>query len=318
MILLTGGAGFIGSHLAEALLESGRRVVVVDDFNDYYDPARKRANLAGIIGRPGLEVVEADIRDRERMEELFARRRFSRVIHLAARAGVRPSLARPLLYQDVNIGGTLAILEAARKTGTEKIIFASSSSVYGDCPRLPLREDEPDLLPVSPYGLTKLAGEHICRVYHRQYGIRIAALRFFTVFGPRQRPDMAIHLFSRRILAGEEIPFYGDGSSRRDYTFIADIVAGIQAALEADLDFEVFNLGGGHSISLAGLIELLGDKLGRRPVLKRLPFQPGDVVATLADVTRARELLGYRPLTDLSRGLDVFIEWFRNREGRPA
>ncbi len=313
MILLTGGAGFIGSHLAEALLEAGRRVVIVDNFNDYYDPSRKRANLAGLAGRPGLEVVEADIRDRERMEDLFRRFRFPVVIHLAARAGVRPSLARPLLYQDVNVGGTLILLEAARKAGTERFIFASSSSVYGDCPRLPLREDEPALEPVSPYGLTKLTGERLCRVFHRQYGIRVAALRFFTVYGPRQRPDMAIHLFSRRIIRGEAIPFYGDGSSRRDYTYIDDIVSGILATLDADLGFEAFNLGGAHSISLRGLIDLLGEKLGREPVLKRLPFQPGDVRATLADVGKARKMLGYRPEVPLSRGLDAFIEWFRDR-----
>jgi UDP-glucuronate 4-epimerase len=315
MILLTGGAGFIGSHLAERLLAAGRRVVIVDDFNDYYEPARKRANLEGIAGHPALEVVEADIRDRVRIEELFARRRFRAVIHLAARAGVRPSLAQPLLYQDVNVGGTLVLLEAARKAGTEKFIFASSSSVYGDCPRLPLNEDEPDLEPVSPYGLTKLTGERLCRVFHLQYGLRIAALRFFTVYGPRQRPDMAIHLFSRRIVNGEEIPVYGDGTSRRDYTYVDDIVAGILAVLEADLQFELFNLGGAHTITLQDLIGLLGEKLGQRPVLKKLPFQPGDVVATLADVGKARDLLGYRPETTLSRGLDNFIHWFRNRPG---
>ncbi len=315
MILLTGGAGFIGSHLAERLLEAGRRVVIVDDFNDYYEPARKRANLAGIAEHPALEVVEADIRDRVRIEELFARRRFRAVIHLAARAGVRPSLAQPLLYQDVNVGGTLVLLEAARKSGTEKFIFASSSSVYGDCPRLPLNEAEPVLAPVSPYGLTKLTGERLCRVFHLQYGLRICALRFFTVYGPRQRPDMAIHLFSRRIVNGEEIPVYGDGTSRRDYTYVDDIVAGILAALEADLQFELINLGGAHTITLQDLIGLLGEKLGRRPVLKKLPFQPGDVVATLADVGKARDLLGYRPEITLSRGLDNFIRWFRNRSG---
>lgn len=313
MILLTGGAGFIGSHLVEALLEAGRRVVLVDNFNDYYDPSRKRANLARVAGHPGLELVEADIRDRERMEGLFRRCRFPVVIHLAARAGVRPSLAQPLLYQEVNVGGTLVLLEAARKTGTERFIFASSSSVYGDCPRLPLREGEPALEPVSPYGLTKLTGERLCRVFHRQYGIRIAALRFFTVYGPRQRPDMAIHLFSRRIVRGEEIPVYGDGSSRRDYTYIDDIIAGVLATLEADLEFEVFNLGGAHSIALGGLIDLLGEKLGREPVLKRLPFQPGDVRATLAEVGKARKLLGYRPEVPLRRGLDSFIDWFRDR-----
>ncbi len=313
MILLTGGAGFIGSHLAEKLLRAGRRVVIVDNFNDYYDPARKRANLAGIADHPALEVVEADIRDRERMEDLFTRYRFPAVIHLAARAGVRPSLARPLLYQDVNVSGTLVLLEAARKIRTEKFIFASSSSVYGDCPRLPLSENESALEPVSPYGLTKLTGERLCRVFHLQYGISVAALRFFTVYGPRQRPDMAIHLFSRRIASGEEIPVYGDGSSRRDYTFIDDIVAGIISALETDLEFEIFNLGGAHCIALRDLIGLLGEKLGRKPLLRPLPFQPGDVVATLADVSRARALLDYRPATPLSEGLDAFLDWFHDR-----
>lgn len=313
MILLTGGAGFIGSHLAEKLLQSGRQVVIVDDFNDYYDPARKKANLARIIDHPALEVVKADIRDRERMEELFTRWHFPVVIHLAARAGVRPSLAQPLLYQDVNVNGTLVLLEAARKAKTEKFIFASSSSVYGDCPRLPLSETESALQPVSPYGLTKLTGERLCRVFHRQYGIRIAALRFFTVYGPRQRPDMAIHLFCRRIAAGEVIPVYGDGSSRRDYTYVDDIVGGILSALEADLEFEIFNLGGAHSISLLDLINLLGEKIGREPILKSLPFQHGDVIATLADVSRSRLLLDYRPATPLSEGLDAFIDWFRTR-----
>ncbi|MFH1037596.1 MAG: NAD-dependent epimerase/dehydratase family protein [PVC group bacterium] len=312
-ILLTGGAGCIGSHLADALLAEGHRVVIVDDFNDYYDPRLKAANLAAVRDNPRLTVEEADIRDRERMEELFARHRFPAVIHLAARAGVRPSLARPLIYQDVNVGGTLVLLEAARRSGTEKFLFASSSSVYGDCPRLPLCESEPALQPVSPYGLTKLIGEHCCRVFHRQYGLRIAALRFFTVYGPRQRPDMAIHFFSRCIRRKREIPVYGDGTSRRDYTFIGDIVAGILSALRADCGFEVFNLGGGHAVTLAELIGLLGEKFGAVPVVKRLSFQPGDVVATLADVGKARQLLGYRPSTALPEGLQSFVSWFRTQ-----
>ncbi len=313
-ILLTGGAGFIGSHLARALLEEGHRVVIVDNFNDYYDPRLKEANLAPLRQNPLLEVAEADIRDRSRMDELFARHRFPAVIHLAARAGVRPSLERPRIYQDVNVGGTLVLLEGARRSGTEKFIFASSSSVYGDCPRQPLKESEPALQPISPYGLTKLNGEHLCRIFHRQYGLRIAALRFFTAYGPRQRPDMAIHYFSRRIVRGEEIPVYGDGNSRRDYTYIDDIVAGILSSLRADYGFEIFNLGGGHSVTLAELIDLLGEKLGTRPVLKRLPFQPGDVMATLADVGKARALLDYRPQTTLPEGLESFVSWFRAEE----
>lgn len=313
-ILLTGGAGFIGSHLAEALLKKGYRVVIVDNFNDYYSPQRKEENLDGIRDHLRLEVVRADIRDRERMRELFSRHRFPAVIHLAARAGVRPSLVQPLLYQDVNVGGTLVLLESARRAGTKTFFFASSSSVYGNCPRIPLRESEPDLRPISPYGLTKLSGEHLCRIFHRQYGLRIAVFRFFTVYGPRQRPDMAIHAFSRLISEGREIPVFGDGNSRRDYTFIDDIVTGILLALDGEFDCEVFNLGGGHSITLSKLINLLGEKLARTPILKRLPFQPGDVMATLADVSKAGKLLGYRPATGLAQGIERFITWFREVE----
>jgi len=309
-ILLTGGAGFIGSHLADALLNDGHQVVIVDNFNDYYSPLLKKENLDTIRDNSRLEVVEADIRDREGMAEIFSRHGFAAVIHLAARAGVRPSLADPSLYQNVNVGGTLTLLEMARQSDVKRFIFASSSSVYGDCPRLPLRESEPFLEPVSPYGLTKLTGEHLCRVFNRQYGLSIAALRFFTVYGPRQRPDMAIHLFSRLISESREISVFGDGTSRRDYTFVNDIISGITLALKAELDFEIFNLGGGHTITLSELIELLGEKLGRRPILKWLPFQPGDVMSTLADVSKARELLGYRPATELADGIESFIDWF--------
>jgi UDP-glucuronate 4-epimerase len=312
-ILLTGGAGFIGSHLAETLLKDYHEVVIVDNFNDYYSPLLKRANLDGIRDNSGLEVVEADIRDRQKMEKLFSRHGFAAVIHLAARAGVRPSLADPTLYQDVNVGGTLTILDLARQAKVKRFVFASSSSVYGDCPRLPLQEREEFLAPVSPYGLTKLTGEHLCRVFNRQYGLSIVALRFFTVYGPRQRPDMAINLFSRLISEGKEIPVFGDGTSQRDYTFIDDIISGINLALNAELDYEVFNLGGGHSITLADLIELLGEKLGKRPLLKWLPFQPGDVIFTLADVSKARQLLGYRPETELVDGIESFIDWFNRR-----
>lgn len=309
-ILLTGGAGFIGSHLARALLEEENEVVIVDDFNDYYSPIIKEENIKDIRNDPRLKVVNVDIRNQSQMEKIFFFHQFSTVVHLAARAGVRPSLIDPLLYQDVNISGTLTLLDLARRFEVEKFIFASSSSVYGDCPRLPLRESEQHLEPVSPYGLTKLMGEYLCRVFNRQYGLKITALRFFTVYGPRQRPDMAIHLFSRLISEDREIPVFGDGSSRRDYTFITDIISGVNLALKTEFNFEIFNLGGGHSITLAELIELLGEKLGKRPVLKPMPFQSGDVMSTLADIEKAGNLLGYCPRIGLSEGIDSFVEWF--------
>ena len=273
-ILLTGGAGFIGSHLARVLLDQGDEVVILDNFNDYYSPLRKEENIAEILVRPRLEVVRGDIRDRGLVEGIFSRHSFSAVIHLAARAGVRPSLRDPLLYQDVNVGGTLLLLEAARRRGVKKFIFASSSSVYGDCPRQPLRETEKTLVPVSPYGLTKLIGEKLVRIFHQQYGLKVCALRFFTVYGPRQRPDMAIHKFSRLLTEEKNIPVFGDGSSRRDYTFITDIIDGINAALHAKIDFGIFNLGGGHSITLAELIELLGRQFKTVPPVG-ISFLPG-------------------------------------------
>ena len=313
-ILLTGGAGFIGSHLAGRLLADGHRVVVLDNFNDYYSPALKENNLEGILSQSGMELARGDIRDRELVERLFQPNGFEAVIHLAARAGVRPSLQSPRLYQDVNVSGTLNLLESARRFGIKKFVFASSSSVYGDCPRQPLRESEPDLFPVSPYGLTKLIGEYLVRVFHREYGFPTVALRFFTVYGPRQRPDMAIHKFSRLMREGEEIPVFGDGTSRRDYTYIDDIIEGIIGALEADIDFEIFNLGGGHSITLSGLIELLGDEFGISPRLKYLPFQTGDVTATLASVDRAAAVFGYRPRTRIEAGIKKFADWFRRQD----
>lgn len=313
-ILLTGGAGFIGSHLAEALLKEGHHVVVVDDFNDYYPPRRKEKNLSAVRANPRLKVVKADIRNRPLLESLFSRHRFPAVIHLAARAGVRPSLTAPLLYQDVNVGGTLLLLDAARRHGTEKFVFASSSSVYGDSAKLPLRETEKILYPVSPYGLTKLTGENLCRIYHREYGLKIAALRFFTAYGPRQRPDMAIHKFTRLLREGKKLPLFGDGTSRRDYTYISDIVAGILQALAADIQWEVFNLGGGHSVTLLELVEAIGRELSRIPRWDTLPFQAGDVKATLADVSKARKILGYRPRTTLEEGIKFFASWFREEK----
>ena len=315
-ILLTGGAGFIGSHLARHLLGRGDDLVILDNFNDYYSPARKEENIADLLSSQRLELIRGDIRDRKLVAAVFADNDFDAVIHLAARAGVRPSLLDPLLYQDVNVTGTLVLLEEIRKRAVKKFIFASSSSVYGDCLRQPLREMEPDPRPVSPYGQTKLIGEDFIRVFHRQYGLSVCGLRFFTVYGPGQRPDMAIHKFSRLLTRGEEIPVYGDGSSRRDYTYISDIIAGIVAALDADLPFGIFNLGGGHSITLSGLIELLGSRLGVKPRLKFLPFQTGDVKATLADVSKATRTFGYRPRVKIEDGIGRFTDWFIARRGK--
>jgi len=315
-ILLTGAAGFIGSHLAEALLASGLRVVGLDNFNDYYDPALKRRNLTGALQNPAFTLKEGDIRDGALLEALFSRENFEAVIHLAARAGVRPSLSNPLLYEQVNVEGTIRLLEAARLHGCRKFLFASSSSVYGENPRMPWSESDPDLRPISQYGATKLIGEHFCRVFHQAYGFPVTAYRFFTVYGPRQRPDMAIHKFTRLIWEGTPIPFYGDGSSLRDYTYIDDIVAGLLAGLEADIPFDVFNLGGGHSITLAQLVENLGRRLDRPVLLDRQPAQTGDVPATLADISRAGRLLGYAPVTSLETGLDRFIEYFLAERGR--
>ena len=314
-ILLTGGAGFIGSHLAGALLRRNHELIILDNFNDYYPPAIKENNLKPLLDHPALSLVRGDIRDEALVGKIFSTERLEAVIHLAARAGVRPSLLNPLLYEEVNIGGTVVLLEAARKAGVKKFIFASSSSVYGNNPRLPWRESDEQLQPVSPYGSTKLCGEHLGRIYHRTYGIKFTALRFFTVYGPRQRPDMAIHKFSHLIREGRELPVFGDGTSRRDYTYIDDIVGGIVAALETDLNFEIINLGGGHTITLSGLIEAIGRRLNQPVRRKKMPFQDGDMTDTWADVSRAHSLLGYQPETDLTKGLTNFIAWFTTLPG---
>jgi len=310
-ILLTGGAGFIGSHLLDALLQRGQDVVVVDDFNDYYDPRIKRGNLEDAAAR----VVEADIRDRGTMDALFRREAPALVAHLAARAGVRPSLENPALYADVNIGGTLKLLELCRAHGVPRFLLASSSSVYGNA-RVPFSESEGALEPVSPYGATKLAAEHYARVYARLHRIRVTCLRFFTVYGPRQRPDMAIHRFARRIADGNPISIFGDGGTERDYTYVGDIVDGVMRALERDEANAVYNLGGSRPVVLRGLIGVLEKALGKKAVLRHEREQPGDARATCADITRAREDLGYSPRVPLEEGIARFVEWFRRSAGR--
>jgi len=311
VILVTGGAGFVGSHLVERLLDRGDAVVIVDDLNDYYDPRLKRRNLEKIINSSRLTFVEGDIRSPELIEKIGAGRRFDVVVHLAARAGVRPSLANPLLYEQVNCYGTLNLLEMARKHGIRRFVFASSSSVYGNAAKPPFREDVSVNDPLSPYAATKAAGELFCRNYHHLYGISCTALRFFTVYGARQRPDMAIHKFTAMIDKGQVIPFYGDGSSERDYTYYEDIMRGLTAAIDRDLGFEIINLGESKTTKLSQLVQLIEQSLGKSARLERLPEQPGDVRMTCADISKARRLLDYRPTTAIEDGIRQFAAWYK-------
>jgi UDP-glucuronate 4-epimerase len=302
-ILLTGGAGFIGSHLLERLLARGDEVAVVDDFNDFYDPAVKRRNLpAG-----GFRLYERDVRD---AADVVARERPDALVHLAARAGVRPSLKDPALYESVNVAGTLGLLEACRRAGVGRFLFASSSSVYGDAAAVPFREDDEALRPISPYGVSKLLGEHYVRVYAHLHGIRATCLRFFTVYGPRQRPDMAIHAFTAAVAAGREIPMFGDGTTERDYTHITDILQGILAALDRPEPFAVYNLGESRTVPLRRLIDLVGECVGKKPLVRTLPEQPGDVKRTYASIEKARSNLGYAPRVPIEEGLRDFVRWY--------
>jgi UDP-glucuronate 4-epimerase len=308
-ILVTGGAGFIGSHLVEKLLADGHEVAILDDFNDFYDPEIKRANIAAVADR--IAVHQTDLRDARAVREVFHHEKFDTIVHLAARAGVRPSINEPQLYYDTNVDGTLHLLEAARAVGIDRFIFASSSSVYGLAKTVPFSEDLPLTQTISPYAATKMAGEFLCSTYSHLYRMRIVALRFFTVYGPRQRPDLAIHQFTRRICKGEFINQFGDGTTRRDYTYIDDIIQGVVASLGYDGPlFDVFNLGENETIELKDLIVALEDALGRKAQINLLPEQPGDVPLTCADISKARRLLGYAPATPLRVGLPRFVEWF--------
>jgi UDP-glucuronate 4-epimerase len=310
--LVTGAAGFIGSHVCEALLAAGWQVRGIDCFDDFYAPATKRRNLAACLAHPAFELIEADIRDEAAMGR--AASGVDAIVHLAARAGVRPSIERPLVYQDVNVRGTSVLLEAARAAGARRFVFASSSSVYGNNPKVPFSEDDNVDHPISPYAATKKAGELICHTYHHLFAMDVTCLRFFTVYGPRQRPDLAIHKFARLIEAGRPIPMFGDGQMRRDYTYIADIVAGVLAAVERCSGYHIYNLGNASPISLTDLIAHLEMALGKRAEIEALPAQPGDVERTFADINRARNELGYVPSTDFQTGLGHFVSWLR-RDG---
>jgi UDP-glucuronate 4-epimerase len=312
-LLVTGGAGFIGSHLVDRLLTTAvERVNVVDDFNDFYDPSIKRANIHEHLDDPRYRISEVDIRDRAALERVFENNNFDCIVHLAARAGVRPSLSEPQLYTETNINGTLNLLELARHKSIKQFVFGSSSSVYGINAKVPFSEDDPIRQPISPYAATKGSGELLCHTYSHLYGLRCICLRFFTVYGPRQRPDLAIHKFAKLISQGKPIPVFGDGSTRRDYTYIDDIIDGIMAAIDYDKsDYEVFNLGESRTVELRELISLLEKELDAHATIDRQPSQPGDVPQTFADISKARALLGYDPKTPIEAGLHRFVEWFQ-------
>jgi len=313
--LVTGGAGFIGSHVAEHLLAAGHRVTVFDDLNPFYDPAIKRANLAALeaAGADRFAFVHGDLVDRAALDAVFSAGGIDQVIHLAARAGVRPSLAEPALYQRVNVEGTVNLLEAGRLAGVRKFTLASSSSVYGVNAKVPFSEDDPIFRAISPYAASKLACESLGHAYHHVYGLDVAMLRFFTVYGPRQRPDLAIHKFAQLIDSGRPVPVFGDGSTARDYTYVDDIVSGVLACTRREFGFAVYNLGESQTVRLGELVALLEFALGKKALIDRQPLQPGDVPVTFADISRARADLGYAPRTKIAEGIPRFVEWFRTR-----
>ena len=315
-MLVTGGAGFIGSHVVDRLLGDGHSVVALDNFDSFYAPQAKRANLEGAARQPGFQLVEGDIRDASLVGRLVEKLRPEAIVHLAARAGVRPSIDAPALYTEVNVLGTVLLLEAAvRLDPLPRFVFASSSSVYGDRPDSPFREDDPVERPISPYAATKRACELMAWTFHHLHGLPVTGLRFFTAYGPRNRPDLAIAKFATRIERDEPIPMYGDGSTRRDYTYVGDIADGVARAVERCRSQHLYNLGNSRPIALADMIAALGHALGKSPKIERLPEQPGDVGLTCADISRAERELGYRPETPLAEGLARFVSWFRNPRG---
>lgn len=310
-ILITGGAGFIGSHCAERFLDLGSEVIVIDNFDPFYDPDIKRKNIRGALQHHRYTLIEGDIRDEEFIRFSFTKHRPDVILHLAAKAGVRPSIEQSVLYNDVNMRGTSILLEACRSSQIGRFIFGSSSSVYGNAGKTPFSESDSVDNPISPYAATKKAGELLCYTYHHLYGMDIFCLRFFTVYGPRQRPEMAIYKFTRMIESGEELPQFGDGKSSRDYTYIDDIVDGIVASVEKVKGYEVINLGESKTISLSELIRKLESVLGRKARIKILPHQPGDVEMTFADIRKASRLLGYSPKFSIDDGLKLFVKWYK-------
>ncbi|HPG40371.1 MAG TPA: GDP-mannose 4,6-dehydratase [bacterium] len=313
-LLVTGGAGFIGSHLSASLVNQGHEIVCLDNFNDYYDPAIKRNNIAGLVAHKNYQLLEGDILDLPLLQKIFTGHKFDAIVHLAARAGVRPSILEPLLYERVNVQGTMHLLEMCREHGISRFVFASSSSVYGANKKVPFSESDSVDNPISPYAATKKAGELVCYTYHKLYKISINCLRFFTVYGPRQRPDMAIHKFANLIDKGKPIPVFGDGKSRRDYTFITDILQGIEAAINRCNGYHIYNLGESNTVELLYLIDLIQNGLGKKAIIDWKPDQPGDVPITFADISNARHDLDYHPQVAIEAGIDKFVQWFKNKD----
>jgi len=312
-ILITGGAGFIGSQLAKTLLEQKHEIIVIDNLNDYYDPAIKRANIEMLSAYDSFTFHEGDIRNIVELETIFSKDKIAQVVHLAAQAGVRPSIQDPKLYYDVNITGTLNILETMRKFACKKMIFGSSSSVYGNNKVMPFSEEHPVDNPISPYAATKKSGELLCYSYHHLYNFDIFCLRFFSVYGPGQRPEMAIAKFTDAILNGKDIPMYGDGSSERDYTYVDDIVEGVILSMKKLRGYNIFNLGESTTISLKNLISLIEKECSKESHITQLPMQAGDVSITYADISKAKQLLGYEPKTTIEKGVANYVKWYKER-----
>ena len=312
-VLVTGFAGFIGSHLTERLLSEGHIVVGVDEFNDYYDPKIKERNISLLQNNKNFFFNKGDIRDKNLIDDIFRQHKPDIVVHLAARAGVRPSLQQPILYEEVNVLGTLNLLEIAKNNNCTKFVFGSSSSVYGECKNIPFKETELDIQPISPYGVSKLTGEKYCQAYNHLYKIPIICLRFFTVYGPRQRPDLAIYKFTKSIEERKSVPVFGDGMYKRDFTYITEIVDGIISSINYNkTSFEIFNLGESHTTSVIDLVRLLESVTGKKAVIDWQPAQAGDVPLTFADVSKAEKLLGYKPKTKLEDGIKKFVEWYKS------
>lgn len=312
-MLITGGAGFIGSNLSDYLLFSGNKVVALDNFDEFYPRRIKVKNLEAAAKSENFKLIEGDIRDRGLLSEIFEAENIDVIVHLAAKAGVRPSIDNTEEYYDVNINGTLSILEAMKKKGLKKIVFASSSSVYGNNIKVPFSENDFVDNPISPYAATKKSGELLCHVYSHLYNFDITCLRFFTVFGPRQRPDLAIHKFTKLIDESKPVPFFGDGSTARDYTYVSDIVHGINQAIKNLKGFNVYNLGESNTVTLSELVNTLEEIIGKPAILNQLPKQDGDVELTFADISKATNEIDYKPTVHIKDGLKSFVEWYRSQ-----